>query len=176
MYSNRIKNQQGVVLIVSMVVLLAMTILGITSMKGSLTEIGMAGNLRETGLTFQAAEAGLRSAEVIIDDSSSATMFDGLSVSMLGETDTDPDYLDSSSWSGAEHSTTQLAGIGTNPQYIIKFLGVWAQNPLALVNIGSGYGGQPPGRVISNFRVTSRGSGQTGKIFRTVQSYYGKEY
>ena len=69
-----------------------------------------------------------------------------------------------------------LSGISNNPKYIIKYLGEWAQNPLALINIGGGYGGQPPGRITSNYRVTARGTGQTGRSFRTVQSYYGIEY
>ncbi len=171
------KNQQkGAALIVSLVILIAMTMLGITSMRGSSTEIAMAGNLREAGLTFQAAEAGLRSAESIVESSDSSAMFDGLSVSMLGEFDADPDYLAKASWDGAAELNLGLAGISTNPRYIIKFLGTWAQNPLALVNTGQGYGGQPPGRITSNYRVTTRGTGQTGRTFRTVQSYYGVEY
>lgn len=176
MLSSRLNNQQGVALVVSLIILVAMTMLGITSMKGSSTELTMAGNTRETGITFQAAEAGLRYAESIVEDSNSDAIFDGNSASMLSETDTDPDYLDPSIWSGTDSAVVTLSGIGTNPQYVIKFLGNWAQNPLALVNIGSGYGGQPPGIVISNFRTTSRGTGQTGNTFRTVQSYYGKEY
>ena len=168
--------QQGAALIVSLVILVAMTMLGITSMRGSSTEIAMAGNLREAGLTFQAAEAGLRSAETIVETSASSAMFDGGSLSLLGEFDNDPDYLDKSTWEGATELNLSLAGISNNPRYIIKFLGTWAQNPLALVNIGQGYGGQPPGRITSNYRVTTRGEGQTGRTFRTVQSYYGVEY
>ncbi len=174
--TSQLRNQQGVALIVSLVILIAMTMLGITSMKGSSTELTMAGNLRESGLTFQAAEAGLRSAEKIIKESSSAAIFDGSTDSMLAENSQDPDYLDTASWDSANYADVTLTGISTNPKYIIKFLGVWAQNPLALVNIGSGYDDEPPGRIISNYRATSRGTGQTGNTFRTVQSYYGIEY
>ena len=170
------QQQRGAALVVSLVILVAMTMLGITSMRGSSTEIAMAGNLRESALTFQAAEAGLRSAETIVESSISPAIFDGLSPSMLGETDTDPDYLDKTTWDGASELSLSLSGISTNPKYIIKYLGEWAQNPLALINIGGGYGGQPPGRITSNYRVTSRGTGQTGRSFRTVQSYYGIEY
>ena len=176
MYRDHLNQQQGAALVVSLIILVAMTLLGITSMKSSSTELTMAGNLRESGLTFQAAEAGLRFAETIIEDSVSNGIFDDSSESMLGEFTTDPDYMESTSWEGATAANVTLAGISNNPRYIIKYLGEWSQNPLALVNIGSGYGGQPPGRLISNYRVTSRGTGQTGKAFRSVQSYYGKEY
>jgi len=173
---NRLNNQKGAALIVSLIILMAMTMLGITSMKGVTTELAMAGNLHESALTFQAAEAGLREAEVVVADSTSAAIFDGSSPSMLGLTDADPDYMDADSWDSADSVSLSLANIHINPQYVIKYLGIWAQNKNALVNTGGGYGGQPPGRIISNYRVTSRGTGQTEKTFRTVQSYYGIEY
>lgn len=170
--------QNGAALIVSLIILVAMTLLGISSMKGTSTELAMAGNLRESALTFQAAEAGLRSAESIIENSTSHAMFNDIdNKAYLYNTEADPDYLDKESWKNAESAKNiSLAAVKTSPKYFIKYLGEWAQNPLALVNIGSGYGGQPPGIITSNFRVTSRGSGQTDQSFRTVQSYYGIQY
>ncbi|MDJ0833013.1 MAG: PilX N-terminal domain-containing pilus assembly protein [Gammaproteobacteria bacterium] len=168
--------QQGAALIISLIILVAMTMLGITSMRGTQTEMAMAGNLREAGLTFQAAEAGLRSAEAIVEDSASPAMFDGTTASLLDDDDPDPDYLEEAAWEPATELNLDLANIAANPKFIIKYLGQWSQNPLAMVNIGGGYGGQPPGRITSNFRVTARGTGQTGNSFRTVQSYYGMEY
>lgn len=170
------KSQNGAALIVSLIILVALTMLSITSMRGSTSELTMAGSLRESGLTFQAAEAGLRTAEALVASSTSSGAYDGTTPSLLGESDADPDYLNNNSWTGASSAAVTLAGISTSPQYIIKFLGEWSQNPLAKVNIGSGYGGQPPGREVSNYRVTSRGTGQTGTSFRTVQSYFGIEY
>ena len=170
------KSQQGAALIVSLIILVALTMLSITSMRGSSSELTMAGSLRESGLTFQAAEAGLRTAEALVASSTSSGAFDGKSTSMLAETSPDPDYLNNTSWAGATAADITLAGISNKPKYIIKFLGAWSQNPLAKVNAGSGYGGQAPGREVSNYRVTSRGTGQTETSFRTVQSYYGIEY
>jgi type IV pilus assembly protein PilX len=171
-------SQKGAALIVSLIILVAMTLLGITSMKGTSSEMAMAGNLRESALTFQAAEAGLRSGESIVENSTSSAMFkNSTNTAYLDDSDTDPDYLDKTSWGSAQSASgITLAGIKTNPKFFIKYLGEWAQNPLALVNIGSGYGGQPPGIVTSNYRVTSRGTGQTDNTFRTVQSYYGVQY
>lgn len=171
------KNQQGAALIVSLVILVAMTLLGITSMKGTSTELAMAGNLRESGLAFQAAEAGLRSGELIVENSNSNAMFrDGTNSAYLDDSTADPDYLDPNSWAQAETSNVSLAGVYANPSYFIKFMGEWSQNRPALVNTGSGYGGAPPGISTSNYRVTSRGMGQTGNTYRTVQSYYGVRY
>jgi type IV pilus assembly protein PilX len=52
------RDQGGTVLVVSLVVLLVMTLVGITSMQTTLLEERMAGNLREHNLAFQAGEAG----------------------------------------------------------------------------------------------------------------------
>ena len=72
-----------------MVILVALTMLGVTSMKGALTELTMAGNLRESGLTFQAAEAGLVFSERFIQNSTSKSTFNG-TTSLLKETDIAP--------------------------------------------------------------------------------------
>lgn len=169
-----LKKQTGAVLLVSMVILVALTMLGVTSMKGSLTELTMAGNLRESGLTFQAAEAGLKSAEQIVNNSTSLTIFNG-STSLLSLSDIDPAYLQKATWTGATEADVDLENVSASPRYIIKYLGERNSNANAAISIG-GYGRNQSGIVISNFRVTSRGVGQTGNISRVVQSYYGKEY
>jgi len=169
-----INNQRGAALIVSLVILLAMTLVAVTSMKGTSTELSMAGNLRESGLTFQATEAGLREAESIVANSTSSASIG----SLVTEATADPDYLVASSWAAVSEADIDLSSVGvySKPKYIIKFVDENSANPLDLVNIGSGYGGSPKGQVISIYRITARASGQTGSTFRTVQSHYGIEY
>ena len=60
------KKQRGVVLVVSLIMLLLMTLLSVSAMKTSLMEEKMAGNSRDVELAFQAAETGLRDAELWI--------------------------------------------------------------------------------------------------------------
>ena len=55
--------QQGAVLIVSLIMLLVLTILGVTSMNNTMMEERMAGNMRDLQIAFHAAEAGLRMGE-----------------------------------------------------------------------------------------------------------------
>jgi type IV pilus assembly protein PilX len=171
--------QKGAALIVSLIILVAMTLLGITSMKGTSTELSMAGNLRESALSFQAAEAGLRNAESVVEASTSAASLTG-STGYIAEFDADPDYLTASSWSNARSipdTDMDLAGIATNPKFFIKYALKWSNNKLDKgLNKGSGYGGQQPGETAYIFKITSRGSGQTGRSYRTVQSYYAKKY
>ncbi len=103
--SSILKNQHGAALIISLVILIAMTLIAVTSMKGTSTELSMAGNLRESGLTFQAAEAGLRSGEAEIQSSSSSSTITG---GTIAETTVDPDYLMASTWTGAQEAGLDL--------------------------------------------------------------------
>ena len=69
--------QSGSVLIISLIVMLVLTILGVSGMKSAVLEEKMAGNVRDKQLAFQAAEATLREAEKYIDDNIvSLTNFD----------------------------------------------------------------------------------------------------
>ena len=57
------KSQSGAVLIISLVMLLALTIIGMTSTTVTGLEEKMAANSKDINLSFQAAEAALRAAE-----------------------------------------------------------------------------------------------------------------
>lgn len=56
-------DQQGAVLIVALVMLLLLTMISLTSMHGTALQEKMAGNLRESNTSLQAAEAALRAGE-----------------------------------------------------------------------------------------------------------------
>ena len=170
-----VNRQSGVVLVVSLLILITLTVLGLATMQSSRTEISMAGNQRESGITFNAAEAGLRSGEAYIANSTTKTMYSDPTLGLYDRLDVDPDYRDASSWNAAQTATINLPDVAEQPKYIIKYLGDRSQNEVAAVNVG-GYGSSQPGRTVSNFRVTSRAVGQTGRATRQLQSYYGKEF
>lgn len=58
-----IQNQRGAALIAGLLILVILSILGITTMQSSVLQERMAGNLEQRDVAFQAAEAGLRDAE-----------------------------------------------------------------------------------------------------------------
>lgn len=66
--SNKIK-QSGVVLVISLIMLVLLTLLGITAMQVNSLEEKMAGNSKDKNIAFQAAEAALRDAETDIKSS-----------------------------------------------------------------------------------------------------------
>ena len=57
------KKQQGAVLIVSLLILLVLTMFGITGARTSTMEEKMVGNMRQQLISFQAAEAAIRDGE-----------------------------------------------------------------------------------------------------------------
>lgn len=168
-------NQAGMVLIVSLLILVTLTIIGVTAMQSSRTEMSMAGNQRELGITFNAAEAGLSSAQIYVENSISKTIYSDPSQGLYALVDMDPDYRDYATWNDSQTAAIALPHVVEQPKYIIKYLGDRSQNEAALVNIG-GYGSDQPGKTVSNFRLTARALGQTGRATRQLQAYYGKEF
>ena len=169
------QRQSGVTLVISLIILVSLTILGITGMQATRTEVSMAGNQRESGLTFSAAEAGLRDGETFIRNSTSKNVYTDPANGLYDKLDEDPDYADYTAWNASQLASTPVAYAAEQPRFIVKYLGDRSQNEVAAVNIG-GYGSSQPGMTVSNFRVTARGAGQTGNSYRYVQSYYGKEF
>lgn len=175
MNTRNFHKQSGMTLVVSLVILIALTILGVTAMQSTRTEIAMAGNMRESGIAFNAAEAGLVNAESFTASALSKNVFTAPGKGLYSKTDEDPDYYDDATWTAAQNATTTLPHVVEQPKFVIRYLGDRTQNEAAAVNIG-GYGSSQPGKTVSNFRITSRGFGQTSNSPRYTQSYYGKEF
>ena len=176
---SRIRSQQGVALVVSLIILVSLTMLGLTSIQRTTTDLAMAGNQREVTLMFHAAEVGLVTAENHISGASSNGDFDdpanGLfTVRANDPTYTGPNYFDDTKWTNESQLAATTMDVVSQPRYLIEYLGDRSQNALAAVNIG-GYGTQQTGEIVSIYRSTARGVGLTGMSFRYVQSYFGRE-
>lgn len=65
---NAAARQQGAALIVVLLLLIIVTLLGLASMRGALMQERMAANTMARAAAFQAAEAGLREAELSVRD------------------------------------------------------------------------------------------------------------
>jgi type IV pilus assembly protein PilX len=170
--------QQGVALVVSLIILVSLTMLGLTSIQRTTTDLAMAGNQRETGLMFQSAEIGLITGERFIRNSNTNADFTqaslGLHTVQASNTSyNSPNYFDATTWAGSSTSATTTLKAYEQPRYMIEYLGDRSQNPLAGINLG-GYGTQQTGEIVSIYRSTARGVGLTGNSFRFVQAYYGK--
>jgi type IV pilus assembly protein PilX len=176
---HRRQEQQGVALVVSLIILISLTMLGITAIQRTTVDLAMAGNQREVGLMFQAAEVGLITAEDFIETSTTNADFDDTSLGLYTVRANDPtyfspDYFDYATWTASSQTAATTLDAYEQPRYMIEYLGDRSQNPLTAINIG-GYGAQQTGDTVSIYRSTARGAGLTGNSFRYVQSYFGKD-
>jgi type IV pilus assembly protein PilX len=88
--------QRGVVLAVGLVILVVMTLLGVTAMRSSTVEEIMAGNLKDRNIAFQGAEAALRAGEAALQSGTTTAStalpnpatWDGQSPAATGALDT----------------------------------------------------------------------------------------
>jgi len=172
----RMPKQSGSVLIISLIIMVVLTILGVSGMKSAVLEEKMAGNLRDSQLAFQAAEATLREAEQFIDNNIvSTTNFDtngsdGLYAKSPGKLWDQINWDSNDSLEFANFSSN--SAINTSPRYIIQHVATQINNidELNMDNYGQGTGA---GRV-EMFLITARATGNSGNTVVMLQSTYGK--
>jgi type IV pilus assembly protein PilX len=160
--------QRGVVLFVSLIMLLVMTLIGVTGMQNSSMEEKMVANVRDIDLSFQAAEAALREAETSLQVAV-LKEFDGSNTGLYqpATRGIQPLWEVDSTWNagGAVPYTGSLPYVSAPPQYIIEELppvpdptgSVAADEPL------------PETRV---YRVTAQGVGGTDKAITMLQAAF----
>ena len=133
------RSQRGAALMVVLILLLIMTLLGLTSLRGTMMEQRMSANAYDRNLSFQAAEAALREGEAVLAPGVDVTQFsagctNGMCTQQTAATGTLERWSNSATtWQNVSGTTltTQLAteaGAGT-PQYIIEYMGTapnWA--------------------------------------------------
>lgn len=181
------KQQSGTVLAVSLIILLILTILGVSSLSTSSLEEKIAGNFRDREIAFQAAEAALAYAENFAKTSINSTSVfnntDGFYAQYNGPTTRNA--LDGANgpaasdywWTGTNSqvlpSANQVAEVKTQPRFTIEYRGDVGVAESTDINIG-GYGTSTGGGVVSSFRITVRASGLSDNTWVVLQSYYGK--
>ena len=158
------RTQSGVVLVISLIILLLLTIIGLSATQTTALEEKMAGNLRDKNLAFQAAESALRIAERSLNPpptSFSAAGTLGLYLdnnpSTPNSNPTEAAILNDSFWSSHPVATSPVTGLGNGiiaPVYIIQKLPVYISASNARVVPFNGITCQP-------YKITVRAAGGT---------------
>lgn len=172
--------QSGSVLILSLVVLLVLTLLGLSGMNTTIMQERMAGNVQEMNSAFQAAEAGLRDGEadvannvvettVFNEDCSGGFCEPSKTATEVWDDTTKVDWDDGTNTVqyGTNTGVDALPGVSTQPQYIIEKLQVVDRSS----SIKTGFGGYS---IADWYRITSVGVGENGQSRVMVQSTYRK--
>lgn len=165
--------QRGAALIISLMILIVMTLIGLTGMSTSSLEEKMAGNSRDKALAFQAAEIALREAEDYYEDTivSIGSAFDGSNTGLY-PADSDPDAFDPATWANSRSYSGTVDGVAEQPAYIIELLGE-VSSETDDINI-TGYGESSGAGDLVAARITARGVGGTDDAVVYLQTTYGK--
>lgn len=174
--------QKGMVLILVLSLLLALTILGVSSMSTSTLETRMANNFQDRNAAFQAAEAALREGERLVETSN----YDGSQFSNVcnnglcectkqttcdyngnnGQTFWEQDVVWNTSTKHMTYSTTTLSGLAAPAKYIIEHMG----NVCPETNTACAVTSTDP----RMFRITAIGYGTSINSKVMLQSTYKK--
>lgn len=159
--------QQGAALIVSLVLLLVVTVLGVTAMRTTTLQERMAGNLRDNNLAFQAAEAALRDGEQFLQQAALPT-FDSTAGLLPRQTNAgQASFWNSHNWAGNSRQATRLSDVTMTvepPRYVIEEL-----PPVPAEGDSVRFGPLPE---VGFYRVTARGVGGTTDAVVVLQTTY----
>ena len=169
--------QHGVALFISLVLLLVLTIIGVSSVQTTSLEVRMTRNAHDSTLAFQAAESALRDAEAQLDLMVGTGAFtdagnNGLyNVADLGDTE---HWKAANVWSGGNSvvAATNVDGVSEAPRYIIEYVASVLLEDNAY-ELQDPYGGGTTTSV-EIFRITARGVGGSPNARVLLQSNYGR--
>lgn len=121
-------SQQGVALVISLILLVVMTLLGITAIRSVTMEEQMSGHAYDRSLAFQATESALRSAELLVESvkptpSSGCSVMSALMVCGPPAVNATERWLDSSfaDWTASDQIGT--GSLAVTPEYFVEYLG-----------------------------------------------------
>lgn len=170
-------HQRGAILVTSMLLLLVLTIIGVTVMQMSRMQERMAGNSRDVNLAFQAAEGTLRAAEQYIGDqqvrpvtcsgadTGSCPVFTEGTV--VGTTaNQDETWWDEK---GRTYDQETMDGLRETPTAVVEELGYVRTD-------GGVVMGQDPPDGRDFYQVTSRSTGGSGLAEIVLQSTFTRKF
>ncbi len=166
-------SQRGVSLIVALVMLIVLTLIGVSSMNTAIVELKMAGSAQQQGIALNRADEMLRVGEDDIDDIvANPAAFNWLAPNDAYYVVADAINVYDLDWEA--EGLTSIQGDNEDDRYVTEYLGNKAI-PGESVATGGGkrdaQGGGAAGGSVYTFRVTSRSA--TGKsALRLVQSLY----
>jgi len=169
---NSTRKQRGAVLFVSLIMLLLMTLIGISAMQTTVLEERMAGNFKDRNMALQAAESSLRAAEKYLNDTTVLPGFTatGTTLGLYQPTSSGAprwgivDWLDWSNTGDVIQYPGTLNNISSAPVYIIE----------EMPPINEAGSSLEAGVILTNnyYRVTTRAVGGTDTAIVMLQSTY----
>jgi type IV pilus assembly protein PilX len=185
------RHNRGIALFISLVLLLMLTIVGVSAVQTTTLEVRMARNEHDSMLAFQAAESALRDGEATLDNLVPVESFVSSGVAGLW-TVADMDepqrwdlpgvWEDGSSRSVVAPTRVSAVSGQRQPRFMIEYLTTLSVAEAGEVDelVGEQLsGGQLSGEQLVSeqlevFRITARGEGATEQAVARLQSTYGR--
>jgi type IV pilus assembly protein PilX len=176
------QRERGAVLIVGLVMVLLISIIGISAIRGSNLQESMAGNMRERNLAFQAAESALRIGEKSVSDTQSrpamtnaSGLYDDTYKNPLASilTFTDDNWKDEAK---VKITTLGLYKVARQPSYVVEQLDPDFGAGAAMEGSGADAESLLITGDITPYRVTARGYGASENSTKTLQTSYNRRY
>ena len=168
-------NQAGAALITCLMLLVVMTILGVSAITSSTMEERMSGNVRNKHISFHAAETALRAGEIIAANLPADTVF-GDPTNPSGTTDglyNRSNAIDSNYplWEDGTASWQNVTSVDSltvqDPQYLIEFFSNAPRDDDCTLEVPL-----PAGCMLPVYRITARGWGINTNGMSIIQSTY----
>jgi type IV pilus assembly protein PilX len=125
------RRQQGVVLFIALIVLVAMSLAGVAMIRSVDTSLGIAGNLSFKQATMQASDKGVQEAVAWINGASATTLQNSnAAVGYSSSIATEPDWYNAAVWAGAKAASGGATdAAGNRAWYFIHRLCTVADKP-----------------------------------------------
>ncbi len=164
--------QTGAVLVVSLMMLVIMTLIGVTAMRSTILEEKMSANARDSMLALEASETVLLDGERHLENTinSLVVAFDGTQLGLYEE-GTNPNLLVDATWVNAITYSDTYPDVTSQPRFIIEFMGAVGGATNSTLYISS-YDSVDVLGVPHAFRITARGTGRSDNAVVLLQSNY----
>lgn len=168
------QSNRGVVLVISLILLVVMTLFGLTAVKLVSSEERMVANTYDRTVAFQAAEAQLRLAEKQIEDVSQPSPAALVACALAGTPATlmtcgapaptaTPRWLDPAFASWTAGTVVGSGSLAVTPDYFVEYLGN---------TFTCGFDAVSASKTCKRYRVTVRAAPGAGRAAVVLQSIY----
>lgn len=171
----RVSLQQGVSLVVGLVVLLFLTLIAVTAVRMQTLDEKIVYNATDNERALLSADAARIDAENFISGATDVSSF--TNANGLYSFGNAPNPFTSTTWSGTAAVTANSVAGAQTPQYFIEYTGQSSSDPsskntaVTMTNYGESTGAVEPSY---NFRIVARGTGGSGNSESVTESFYAK--
>ena len=168
--------QQGVVLVIGLIMLVVMTLLAVSSMQSSSLQELMSNNMKDKVTAFEAAEAAIRAAEQFLDNGGALNLgvFDGNIAGGLMNNLHD-EVWNAVTWTDSDSIKVNdtIGGVNKKPRYVIQYIGAVTPTAAQKLNVENSYGAGATDSMVDMFKITARGTGGSDNTEVVLEAMYG---